>query len=364
MSPKIVCLLTFDYELWLGRNFLPPEQVLIEPTREVLELCDKLNVAVTFFPDVCCAWTYRKYGFDTFVDSFEKQMIDAMSMGHDVELHLHPHWLNTTYENNQWLISAEKMYLHELGYSPGNDSANALISKGVNYLNSLLRPHKSDYRCRIFRAAGAALQPDEDKLIAALIENGIEMDVSVSKFLTLNLDTVKIDYTDVPSKSHWFMSPETGIGVDSGRGILEIPIGTFKAGLGQRAGFLWRRARSIKKMRGTTISRARRQSRLANLRTLLMQNLKYITGSPWSNISCDTKGFNIRMLLDGFDNYVKLHQNEDTIYVTIIDHPKLMFEYQMKLLSDFITETRKRYDISFWTCSQALDNLTGNAIKK
>lgn len=355
MSPKIVCLITFDYELSLGRNFLPPEKVLIEPTRQVLEICDKLSLPVTFFPDVCCAWTYRKYGFDEFANSFEKQMIDAISLGHGVELHLHPHWLNTIFEKGQWLISTEKMYLHELGYGPGADSANTLIFRGVKYLNDLLQTAKPEYRCRAFRAAGSALQPDEKKLIAALMENGIELDVSVTKFLTLNLDTVKINYTNVPPKSLWYMSPETGIAVEGNNGILEIPIGTFRTGWGQRAGFLWRRAGSLKQMRGTTISRKRKQSKLANIHTLLLQNLRYVIGNPWFIISCDTKGFDSEMLLDGFNQYVNRHKTENTIYVTMMNHPKLMFDYQLDLLAEFVTETRKRYDITFCTCSEVLD---------
>jgi len=351
MSQKIVCLITFDYELPLGRNFFPPDEVLFKPTEQVLEICERLACPVTFFPDVCSVWAHRKYSQDQFADRFESQMKEALKAGHDVQLHLHPHWLASSFDKGQWLISTEKMYLHELDFGNRPDSAQALIGRGVKYLNDLLRPIRPDYNCMAFRAAGSALQPRENEILKALLDNGIRMDVSVTKFLTLNLDTVKINYKKVPARSIWRMSPESGPGVEAESGLLEAPIATFRSPLGARVGFLWRRARSIKQMRGMTLSRAKRQSRLANMRTMLLQNLRYVTGNPWYILSCDTKGFSCKMLLDGFRQYIGRHGGEDTVYVTMMNHPKLMFDFQMKMLEDFIKLTRQEYDISFATCT-------------
>jgi hypothetical protein len=355
MPRKIVCLITFDYELSLGRNFLPPNEVLFKPTQQVLDLCERLSCLVTFFPDVCSVWANRKYGLNEFAVSFETQLKEALKAGHDIQLHLHPHWLASSYENDQWLISTDKMYLHELDLGDGADSAGALVCRGIKYLNDLLRPVKSDYSCFAFRAAGSALQPREEEIIRILLDSGIKMDVSVTKFLTLKLDTVRIDYTQVPSRSIWRMSPESGLSVEADEGLLEVPIATFRSGLGARLGFLWRRARSIKQMRGTTISRSRRQSKLANIRTLILQNLRYVVGNPWYIVSCDTKGFSSKMLLNGFRQYIGRHEGEEIVYVTMMNHPKLMFDYQMKMLEDFIIQTRQEYDITFATCNDVFE---------
>jgi hypothetical protein len=361
VSPKIVCLITFDYEISLGRNFLPPDEVLFKPTGKVLELCGQLGCPVTFFPDVCSVWAHRKFGLTEYADSFEAQMKGAVKAGHDIQLHLHPHWLASTFDGDQWLISTEKMYLHELDFGDGPESAGALVGRGVNYLNDLLRPTKPDYGCIAFRAAGSALQPRENEIIRVLLDCGIKMDVSVTKFLTLNLDTVKIDYSEVPARSIWRMSPESGIRAEAIDGLLEVPIATFRSGFGARIGFLLRRARSIKQMRGMTLSRAKHQSRLANLRTMLLQNLRYVIGNPWYILSCDTKGFDSRMLLDGFKQYIAKHNGEETVYVTMMNHPKLMFDYQLKLLRDFIVQARQEYDIAFATCTDVFDMHFGNS---
>ena len=348
--------MTFDYELWLGRNFLPADKVLFEPTARILELCNEIELPVTFFPDVCSVWAHRKYELHEYADKFEAQLIEAFRGGHDVQLHLHPHWLNSTFKNGEWFISTEKMYLHELGYGDGPDSAGALISKGISYLNDLIRPLDDGYECRVFRAAGAALQPDERKLIKILLDCGIKMDVSVSKYLTLKLDTLTIDYTAVPAKSIWYMSPGGGIEQEAESGLLEVPIATFNYGMGQRVGFLLRRLRSLKERRGTTISRAPRQSRLANARTMFLQNIRYVVGNPAYLFSCDTKGFNLEMLLGGFKNYLMKHAQEDTVYVTMINHPKLMFGHQIEMLRQFVNRTRQEYDIHFTTCTQAYED--------
>ena len=207
MPRKVICLITFDYELSLGRNFLPPEKVLFEPTRQVLELCAKHSCPTTFFPDVCSVWAHRKYGLNEYADLFESQMKDTLLAGHDVQLHLHPHWLASRFENKEWLISTDKMYLHELPFDNSPDSAGALVRRGINYLDDLLCPLKADYSCFAFRAAGSALQPRENEIIKMLLDSGIKMDVSVTKFLMLKLDTVKIDYTSIPGRSIWRMSP-------------------------------------------------------------------------------------------------------------------------------------------------------------
>jgi hypothetical protein len=351
MNQKIVCLLTFDYELALGHSFFSDEEVLFKPTEQVLEICERLSCPVTFMPDVCSVWAHRKYGLDQYADRFESQIKDALKGNHDVQLHLHPHWIASSFEKGEWLISTDRMFLHEFDFDDGPDSAPALVKRGVQYLNDLLRPVKSDYDCLAFRAAGTALQPREKEILRALLDGGIKMDVSVTKYVTLNLDTVKIDYTKVPAPSIWRMSPESGPCAAAESGILEVPIATFRSPFGTRLGFLWRRARSIKQMRGLTPSRSKHQSRLANIYTMILQNLRYVTENPWYILSCDTKGFNSPMLLDGFNNIILQHRDEETVYMTMMSHPKLMFDFQMKMFEDFVTQTRQDYDITFATCT-------------
>ena len=357
-TPIINLLITADYELFLGRNFLSDDEVLFEPTRRLIDVCDELNVPVTFFADVCSVFAHRKHGLTEYPEKFERQMRAAMHQEHDVQLHIHPHWLFSSYQNGEWHVSTEKMYLAELGYENTPDSAPPVIARGVSYLTELLTPEKPDYRCLAFRAAGLALQPREHDLIGALLDNDILVDSSIIRGVKFKLDTVEIDYSHVPAAANWYMAAETGINTPCIGGLIEIPIATFRSSLATRLGFLWRRAQSIRMLRGIGISRAKRQTGWSNLRTILKYNLRYLSFDPWFNLSCDTKGYDLRMLLDGFEDYVARYPNTGHIFVSMINHPKMMFEPQFSLLRSFVTECRIAYGerIRFVTCTDAWNN--------
>lgn len=357
--PLINCIVTADYEIFLGRNFLSNEEVLFKPTRQMMDVCGELNTPITFFADVCSVWAHRRYGLNDYAHSFENQLHTAVREGHDVQLHLHPHWLKSTFENGEWHISTEQMYLWELEHGDGGDSAAAVIKQGVEYLNKLLQKEKPSYRCIAFRAAGLALQPGEHELIAALLESGIQVDSSVGKNVRLKMDTIELDYTGMPTDANWFMDPQKGICTSAERGLFEIPVATFQSDWRSRVGFLWRRALSIKMQRGVGISRARRQTRLSTLKSMLQYNWRYVSTNPWFLLSCDTKGFSLKMLLSGFDNYIKRHSHVDSIYVSMINHPKMMFAPQFELLRAWVTEVRDRYGerIRFVTYNEAAEQI-------
>src|SRR5690606_36231486 len=125
------------------------------------------------FPDVCCAWWHREHGEHAFADRFEEQMREVVRRGHDVQLHLHPHWLWCTRENGAFVFDPSRMYPHELGWGDGEDEAPAVIRRGVTYLDTLLRPVDPQYRCTALRAGSLALQPDEGELLRVLLAAGI-----------------------------------------------------------------------------------------------------------------------------------------------------------------------------------------------
>jgi hypothetical protein len=355
--PSIYCVVTADYEIFLGRNFLSHDEVLFRPAWRMMEVCEARSVPVTFFADVCSVWAHRAHDeLAGYVESFESQLKSAVARGHDVQLHLHPHWLNSTYLDNQWRVSTEKMYLYELGYHQGENAALSIINAGVKYLEDLLHPTKSDYRCHAFRAAGLALQPEEDKLIAALLAAGINVDSSIAKDIRLKMDTVNIDYTGMPGTANWYVDPDGGLRQPRDSGLLEVPIATFQSGLLARIGFLISRALSVSMRRGASISRSEKQTRLANLLSLLRYNLRYIGTNPWFLLSCDTKGVNLNMLLRGVDDYIDGHSESDIICLSMINHPKMMFRQQFDLLENLINSMRQKYQdrISFVTFGDVL----------
>ncbi|MDH3889667.1 MAG: hypothetical protein OEV49_01170 [candidate division Zixibacteria bacterium] len=354
-------LITADYELFLGRNFFGHDEVLFGPAEQLMARCEGLGVGVTFFADVCSVWAHRRFGLSDYADQFETQMQEAVKRGHDVQLHLHPHWLNSTWCEDRWQVATDRMYLAEFGFSSDEEAAPAIIKRGVDYLHDLLRPETPEYRCAAFRAAGLALQPDERKLIAALLKLGIKIDSSIAKELVLDLDTIAIDYRRMPGAANWYLAPDCGIAQDAGAGLLEIPIATFKCGLLSRLGFLSRRLRSVRMRRGAGISRSSEQTRWSNLSTMLRYNLRYLYGNPLFSLSCDTKGHNLDMLLNGFGKYLRQHSDSSPIYVAMINHPKLMFDAQFDMLESFVSAARSRYGdaLDFVTTTDVIRQIDG-----
>ena len=359
MTPEIVLLVTFDYEVFLGRNFASAEDVLFRPTDELLAVCGKLGVRATLFADVCSVWAHRRAGLDAYADAFEAQLRAACRAGHDVQLHLHPQWLASTYERGEWRIATERMYLAELGFDDGPDAAPAVVRRGVEYLNGVLRSVDPAYRCLAFRAAGLALGPREHETIAALLGAGIVLDASVAKDLRLRMDTITIDYRGAPPRANWRMAPDGGVTRDSPQGLYEVPIATFHTDARTRLRFLLRRALSVGHMRGTGISRSVRQTRLANLRTLVLGNVRYLARNPVFVLSCDTKGFDAPMILDGFARYIDAHRSEPLIAAALISHPKLMFARERELLCAFVDGVRAQYGarLSFATATEAAPDM-------
>lgn len=221
---------TVDYEIYLGRNLLSIDEVLFEPTRKLLDVWAEHDVRATFFPDVCSVWRHREFELNDYADAFEAQMRKAFDSGHDVQLHLHPEWLEAERQGGQWTFKGGTHALHDLGFSssdPGN--ASSVIRRGKSYLEQLLTPIDPTYRCIAFRAGGWILQP-EGPLARALLAEDIRCDATVIPGMVLARTDYSVDFRRVPDKPNWFIDPDKGLGHDSDRtgDLLEISIASYR----------------------------------------------------------------------------------------------------------------------------------------
>ena len=58
-TPRLRLLLTADYEVF-GDGGGCVERCLIEPSRELMEICEAAATRVTFFVDVCEYWAFKR----------------------------------------------------------------------------------------------------------------------------------------------------------------------------------------------------------------------------------------------------------------------------------------------------------------
>src|SRR5229473_8441061 len=98
---------TFDYELFFGAKSGSAEKCLIEPTNELIRIAGKSNAAFTFFIDA--GYLKRLDEFRNKFNTLEKdyaavtkQLESLRRNGHDLQLHIHPHWEDSYYDGTTW----------------------------------------------------------------------------------------------------------------------------------------------------------------------------------------------------------------------------------------------------------------------
>src|SRR4051812_15319162 len=104
-------LLTFDYELFLGKRSGSVDKCMIKPTESILKIINKFKCKAVFFVDATYLLKLKQTGnnYPAAKRDFEKiknQIQEIIKNGHYVFLHLHTHWLDAIYDSgvNQWTL--------------------------------------------------------------------------------------------------------------------------------------------------------------------------------------------------------------------------------------------------------------------
>lgn len=213
-------IFTLDYEIY-GTGVGDFSSLMIDPTNVLLDMCDKYGAKITIMAEVAEIMALKKNGsFSTTVDAIEKQLKRAIKGGHDVQLHLHPGWFNSTFDGKQWRLDFDEYAL--VGLS--QEKIGGYIRQGKEYLENLLRPVNPEYQCIAYRAGNWLMQPS-DKIIAALEEHGIKYDTSVFKGGHSAAGHYEIDYRNACSDIHPWQVKPTDINQRADRtGLIEVPI--------------------------------------------------------------------------------------------------------------------------------------------
>jgi len=184
--------LTHDWEL-RGDGAGDIEQIQFAPLRELLKIYRKYNARTTFLPDLMQQIRFRQLEskhpeLGSLADKWDEHVREAFRQGHDVQLHIHPQWHGGRYEGGRWHLNGDWSILKY-----DRDVAYAMLAGGKDYLEKLLRPIDSSYRCLAFRAGALAAAPS-DHLFKSLVRLGIQLDVSIAGGLFVNDRNLQLDY--------------------------------------------------------------------------------------------------------------------------------------------------------------------------
>jgi hypothetical protein len=360
MEPaKINILLTFDYELPLGGIKGSFDDCLFEPTEKLLSLAKKKNVPLNFFADILGYEKFRSLGRTDFAIPFEKQLVAAFNSGHDIQLHLHPHWLETKIEKDKFYPSS-KFGLDAYKDENGINSIEGIINSGIDALEKIIKKDSTDYKCIAYRGGGYVLNPDSDRILKALYSRGVFIDATISKGYFFKSDLSCVDYTSTPEKGNWFLSLNGDLTLENpdNKSLWEIPIASKPKSVFETPTsfkikkYAWRAPENrgfVIHEKPVNLSIKERMKVLLSSRMLTFDNFTY------------KKDFPLKVL----NYHINKHRKDDLLYLCAVSHPKSMGDYSFELMEYFIDQARSKYgkDVSFTTFQKVAEqkNLQPNS---
>ncbi|HLH32452.1 MAG TPA: methyltransferase domain-containing protein [Terriglobia bacterium] len=169
---------TVDYETWqpvpAGKH-IDWERDVFAAGEQLIKLFDEENVKLTFMAEMG-EYFWLEQNQPQVALRMADQWRQAVSHGHDVQLHLHPNWLpelGASCNNGNWHWDWAKRKADDY---PGD--LCQLINKCKVTLEEILKRVDSTYRVTSFRAGAYSAQPFS-RLHEALAANGIVCDSSV-----------------------------------------------------------------------------------------------------------------------------------------------------------------------------------------
>ena len=180
---------TVDYEI-SGDGNGDVRDDLVEPTRRLCRVMEEYGIRLTLFVDVCEYWAFEEAekkgilpGGESPATLMRDQLQDLVRRGHDVQLHVHPQWLDAKYDPARgWSVNPAywRVPLVPHGFGEANDrrSILGLLTQGKRTLEQMIRPAKEDYECLAFRAGACCIQPSAD-VLRAMAVCGLKIDSSV-----------------------------------------------------------------------------------------------------------------------------------------------------------------------------------------
>lgn len=191
-------VLTFDYELFFGTKTGTVQNCLINPTQTLLKLFHTYNIQTTFFVDASYLLMLKKdaeknsYSFQEW-RSISEQIHNIVTNGHEIGLHIHPHWSDCIRKKEKWIMNTHRYRFDSLQPAEQKEHFHACVD--------LIRKEFYSNLCS-FRAGGWCIQPFENFREFMKTWN-ITIDSSVVPGMKHHSEHHRYDFTDCCKKGMW-----------------------------------------------------------------------------------------------------------------------------------------------------------------
>ncbi|TYC15660.1 hypothetical protein ES677_04780 [Bizionia gelidisalsuginis] len=312
---------TLDYELFFG-NSGTPEKCIIEPTNKLIEIANKYNFKCVFFVD--SGYLIKLKEFKEKHPNLEKdfnlvsnQIKELSDNGHDIQLHIHPHWEDTTYDENGWNFDLKRYRLDAFSESGILD----IFFRYKNILEEIISKKINTYR-----AGGWCIQPFE-KLKNAFIECDLKIDSTVFYNGKNTTQTQWFDFESAKDLDHWRFSNDPCVEDEKGP-FLEIPIASTKV----FPLFFWKFA-VIKKI---GLEKHKPYGDGSASPTSNLQIKRLLTKPSHSVVSMD--GYKASLLNKAY----KMYSKDNKQNFVIIGHPKAFTNFSLNKFDLFMRDKLRR----------------------
>jgi hypothetical protein len=341
-------LITFDYELFLGKKSGSVDKCIIQPTNRVLEILNNYPVKAIFFVDTVYLLKLKsnQEEYPAVKADYEKiiaQLKQLVQSGHYLFPHIHAHWQNAIYSpgTNMWKLHDFSNYrFHNLD----QQVREQIFSQSFELMNSIILPIKPDYTIDGYRAGGWCIQPFSD-FKTYFEKYNITNDFSVIPGLKSVSEHNHYDFTN--AKKHIYLFNNDVLKEENGP-FCEFPVSTIFSGAFEK--FIYKVESKI----------------------LWKLNIKNIGDgnaalfSPWPASEYNHQVVSIdTMLLSKTMRYRSFIKNND--YVHFASHPKMLSSYNTRLFKNLLDHMYNAYtiisDYKKMKPDYAAENLNSNRYK-
>lgn len=352
---NVTLVLSFDHELSLG-GAQSYERNLFEPTERLLDLANEIHVPVCLLTDVLSAVRFETWDRSGFYEPYCRQVHRALHEGHEVQLHLHPHWLDVRLDGRRFVLGGRYSLSDFHGEAPPRDIPG-IVRQGTDALTRICREADPRWQCLAFRAGGYALGSHADLVLSALWQTGIRVESSVAKGYYLQTRDSCVDFRRMPAPANWWVAPDGPLDRPGEQGFFEVPIVAVPRNPWNNLPFLVKRIACRRHYFdsggiGFHDARGRVWDKLGRL----------FPFSAW-HLSFDSHTHSANSLLKILEGHLCAHANDAHIYGAAIGHPKSMGPYQRQLMREFVTLARERFGerLVFATYRQIHQAITSSA---
>ncbi|MEX0884495.1 MAG: hypothetical protein WDZ72_13580 [Cyclobacteriaceae bacterium] len=263
-NKKLDLILTLDYEMY-GDGSGDVFDTMINPTNQYLDFCARFGIKTTIFFEVMEylkmdeEWENgNKMGYHSNpAKAIRNQLIHAYKQGHDIQLHIHPHWVNARYVDHSWQPDPRYWKLTHVPLEADEHfplGLKELLKQGKSALEDLLKPVDAEYVCNIFRTGGYSITPSE-KIVEVLKELGFVADSSVIPGAFLDNEYYTYDFRNVSDKiPYWRVGEKVEDQHDQLTGqLFEFPI--FSKKIKRYKKYDWQRIKIALKNKHSNITK-------------------------------------------------------------------------------------------------------------